>query len=138
MSHPSNDETNKTESSTGLSLSECHRLLASEQRRFVLDVLAGNTTPIGLEELSAGIAARKDGIETVDDETIERMAIELHHNHLPRLDEAGLIEYEPDNQTVDPTPLPNDPLKIEIEGIEGAREVTIFERSSPLRNSSDS
>lgn len=74
-------------------------LLADSCRRRVLEVLL-DANPDGrltLEELST----RVDD-ETVGDETLCALTVALHHRHLPKLAEAGLVEYDPDTRTVEP------------------------------------
>ena len=88
-----------------LTASDLHSLLAVERRRLVLDILTGTTSTVELDNLATMIAKREDGSDAADKDTIERVTIELHHNHLPRLDDAGLVSYDPDSYTVDPTKL---------------------------------
>lgn len=103
MSRPSNNGTDADASTVELSASDRHELLVADRRRLTLDILAGNTTPVELEELAAGIAAREDGIDAVDEETIERAAIDLHHAHLPKMAELGVLEYDPETRRIDPS-----------------------------------
>ena len=79
-----------------LHLDDRHRVLASERRRMVLDILEGNEGPVELEELARGVAAREDGIESVDHETVSRVGLSLHHQHLPIIAETGVFEYDPE------------------------------------------
>lgn len=72
-----------------LSESDRHRLLADRRRRVLLDVLADRDGPVELTDLAATVAAREDG---TDD---ERVAIDLHHHHLPLLDDLGVVVYDP-------------------------------------------
>lgn len=76
-------------------------LLADSRRRQVVSRLAerGRNRPIFLDELSAELAELEEGV----DESVDTLAIALHHNHLPKLDEAGLIEYDPITHMVTPT-----------------------------------
>ena len=79
-----------------------HRVLASERRRLVLDILEGNERAVGVEELARGVAAREDGIESVDDETVSSVVLSLHHQHLPVMSEAGVLEYDPEFTQIRP------------------------------------
>ena len=96
---------NENSSTDELTISDLHGVLAVERRRLVLDILTGIITTVELKELAMVIAEREDGIDAADGEIIERVTIGLHHNHLPRLDDAGLIGYDPDSHTVNPTNL---------------------------------
>ncbi|MFP9190414.1 DUF7344 domain-containing protein [Natronosalvus vescus] len=104
MSHTPDNVAEKPSSESELSASDRHALLTSDRRRLILDVLSGTTTPIELKELAAGIAAREDGIDATD-AAIRNVQIDLHHNHLPCFDAAGLIVYDADGTVVDPSPL---------------------------------
>lgn len=91
---------------TQLTSEDYCRLFAAEQRRVVLDVLAGRSSPVDLDELVAGVAARDDdGDENAGASAPSTTAVQLHHNHLPRLDEAGLVRYDPDDRSVEATDL---------------------------------
>lgn len=103
MSDTSNNTTNGTASTPELTASEYHRLLSVDRRRLVLDILEGTATTVDLEELAAEVAAREHGSSAVDEATRERVVISLHHNHLPCIDDAGLIDYDPHTHTVEPT-----------------------------------
>ena len=88
-------ETAESEVSTpDLTESEYHRLLAPKRRRLVLDALAGRTAPVELDDLAADIAAREYGSDTADEETVESVAVTLHHIHLPKLVEIGVLDYD--------------------------------------------
>ncbi|WP_255171331.1 DUF7344 domain-containing protein [Natrononativus amylolyticus] len=78
-----------------LSTSDQHRLLASERRRLTLDILDGNAAPIELTELATQIVAREDGSVPVTEDAVNRMAVSLHHIHLPLMAEMGVLDYEP-------------------------------------------
>ena len=70
-------------------------LLAESERRLLLYQLADNQ-PASLEELVSQIAALKlDGDESkLDTETRQRVYVSLVHNHLPRLADYDIIEYD--------------------------------------------
>lgn len=73
---------------------ERHDVLASERRRTVLDVLAGRATQVDLEDLAATVAARESGVDEDDPRAVERVAVSLHHNHLPRMAELDVLDYD--------------------------------------------
>lgn len=73
------------------------RLLAERRRRQVLRQLADTDTPTTIDRLGEAILAAV-GSET--DITEEGLAIQLHHIHLPKLQEVGVIEYDQRGGTV--------------------------------------
>jgi|AntDeeMinimDraft_4_1070355.scaffolds.fasta_scaffold00003_201 hypothetical protein len=101
--------TESTDAHENLDLLAPERLIAVERRWLVLDVLGGQTTPVELEELAAGIAAREDGNGAADEKAIERVAITLHHTHLPKLADLGVLHYDPESRRVDPDGVPPQP-----------------------------
>lgn len=92
MSHISNGPVELTET-------DLHRVLSSARRRVVLDVLADREAPMELAGLSSAVASSQDG---VDPQARERVAITLHHEHLPLLDDVGLVDYDPEARRVEP------------------------------------
>ena len=80
--------------------SERHRILSSERRRTVLEVLADRTSPLALEDLAAAVAAREADEARCGSGT-GRVAITLHHQHLPMLTDAGVLEYEPSTKRIE-------------------------------------
>lgn len=101
MSQTSNNTPEKTLRGVELTEQERHRLLAAERRRLALDVLAGSSVPVDLEELARRIAERESG-NPADGRTVERVAVSLHHAHLPRMDEVGVLDYDPEENRIDP------------------------------------
>lgn len=76
-----------------LTESEQYRLLTADQRRLALEVLADRGGgPIELTELAAAMAERERG--AADEAAAERIAVTLHHNHLPRMDALGVLDYD--------------------------------------------
>lgn len=88
--------------------------LADERRRVVLDSLFESGTPVDVGRLARRVAARErrggEGDRGPPADAVHRVRVSLHHVHLPKLDDAGLVEYDPDGQAVrtvaDPPDLP--------------------------------
>jgi len=80
-------------------------ILSNRRRRYVLHVLNGREGPIGLRELSERIAAWENGCrpEGVTSKERKRVYAALHQSHLPKMDRAGVVSYDPDRGTIDPT-----------------------------------
>lgn len=81
-------------------LDEVFDALADSRRRHALSYLSEKTGDAAtLSELVAEVVARESDRER-DFEYYESVAIELHHRHLPKLEESGLVEYDERSQTV--------------------------------------
>ncbi|WP_339106262.1 ArsR family transcriptional regulator [Haloterrigena salinisoli] len=72
---------------------ELLRLLTDTTNRAVLTLLTDTSHGLSVSEIAEQLVSE-------DDENIEQTVISLHHNHLPRLDEAGLINYDRDENIV--------------------------------------
>ena len=98
MSQSTNDGTTGRVA-TDLSESDRYRLLASDERRAVIAVLADEEEPVDLSDLAAAVAARADGVSG------EREAkATLHHCHLPKLEAAAVVDYDADTRRVEASP----------------------------------
>ncbi|UWG47702.1 putative trancriptional regulator, ArsR family [Halanaeroarchaeum sp. HSR-CO] len=78
-----------------------HRILANDRRRTVIAVLRASSTPISLDALAARVDHRTEELAQRETDHIANVAIGLHHNHLPRLAEMGVISYDPETTYVD-------------------------------------
>lgn len=78
------------------------RLLSDPRRRSVVAVLSDRDPPIALPELATAVASRETESESNDHsaETLEAVSTELHHDHLPRLDDVDIIDYDPEASAV--------------------------------------
>ena len=88
---------------TELSASERHRLLSSKRRRLVLDLLDDRSDSLTLQGLAEDVTRRESSGNPSDQAAAERVAIALHHDHLPKLAAAGVLDY--DTQTREIVPL---------------------------------
>jgi hypothetical protein len=83
-----------------LTESERHSLLMVECRRLVLEILEERSAPAGLSELATAVARREDDCDPSSDETLQKVEITLHHTHLPKMDDLGVVSYDPDRHQV--------------------------------------
>lgn len=90
----SSDTSNEQSENVRLTGSERSRLLASERRRVLLDVIEDRSIPVGVEALAADVGEAEFGESDLPPERTERISITLHHNHLPRLAQAGVLDYD--------------------------------------------
>ncbi len=70
--------------------------MASTRRQHVAGALADSAREIeSLDDLVDAVGER------FDDPDEDELRAALHHVHLPKLDEAGLVDYDPDRHAVD-------------------------------------
>lgn len=79
--------------------------IANTHRRHVIRCLFEREGPIAFERLVA-IVAEEVGDETdaVDEDDHETARIALHHSHLPKLVDRGVVALDHDAETVEPGP----------------------------------
>lgn len=83
--------------------SDAYRALTNGRRRRLLSLLS-ETGPTTVEKLARRLANRE---ETGDSRNrsgsaVDRIGIELVHNHLPRLDDGGYLDYNRETGSVVP------------------------------------
>lgn len=91
-------ETNQEELSRDLVFD----ILSSPRRRYLLYYLNQQDEPVSIQELSARIAAWENDIP-VDDLTSQqqkRVYVSLYQTHIPKLEDAGVAEYDQEEGTV--------------------------------------
>lgn len=76
--------------------------LADSRRRDVLSLLKKHDEPTDTETIARNLIAndRDDGPSTVSEDAVQELLVDLRHQHLPRLAEAGVIRYDRDQGTV--------------------------------------
>lgn len=100
MAHLDDNETMSSElvrssplaEKTTLSIEERYTLLADPHRRCVIEHLDRSSGELEIVTLVDRIAERSDDRD--------RLLLTLHHNHLPRLEDYGIIEYDHHARTV--------------------------------------
>lgn len=77
-------------------------VLADSRRRHLLCELAERKRSMTLSELAEAVATREHDCPATDvhESSIDRIRITLYHSHVPKLADAGVIEYAPADRTV--------------------------------------
>lgn len=77
-------------------------LLTNQRRRYVVNVLSEQEPPITLYDLVISVSSLETETEpdNITAETIDEVATALNHVHLPKLDDANVISYNPETNTV--------------------------------------
>ncbi len=76
-------------------------LLQDERNRTILNILHDESEPLSVESLAEALVDRThDIISSAEyEEILDQVIISLHHDRLPRLSAAGLIEYDHQENT---------------------------------------
>lgn len=79
-----------------------HQLLADEERRHTLCILSETDGPISLSTLATKVASRslRQPAESIRRDEREDREIALYHNHLPRMEDHGIVEFDTVERTV--------------------------------------
>lgn len=89
-------------STTAAGLGETFDALTHPYRRHVLYYMRANSGVVAIDTLTAMLANELEGPSaTAGRETPEDIEAALHHTHLPKLAEAGLITFAQDEQSVE-------------------------------------
>ena len=77
-------------------------MLSNGRRRHVIHYLKQRGERVTLRELSRQVAAWENGVETddLDYKQRKRVYTSLHQTHLPKLNDAGIVDYDRDRGTV--------------------------------------
>ncbi len=87
---------------TSLSQDVVFELLSSPRRRYILYYLRTVDEPIQLTTLAEQVAAweNETDVDSITEQERKRVYVSLYQTHVPRLDEAGVIEYDNDSGLV--------------------------------------
>lgn len=88
---------------TELTDGDRYEILSSRRRRSVIDALASSAGPVSLDSLASSVAALEAQIDPDDDSAVQTIAVSLHHTHLPKMADYGVLEYDADANLVDPS-----------------------------------
>lgn len=91
---------NQLERTIDLPESERHSLLSSKRRRTVIDILEEQTAELHLADLVSAVVKQEDELDAEDSETIMHVKVTLHHTHLPKMDELGVLTYDSNSKLI--------------------------------------
>jgi len=90
------------QNNTELSRDRVFDILSSPRRRYVLYFLRTEPNPIQLTDLAEHVAAWENNttVEELSTQQRKRVYVSLYQTHLPKLADAGLVEYDEDSGNV--------------------------------------
>ncbi|PAU85162.1 hypothetical protein CK500_00375 [Halorubrum salipaludis] len=112
------------EPATDISEDELFDVLANQRRRFAVHLLKRETDDsVAIGDMAEQIAAWENGIDTAEITGNERKRVytALQQSHLPKMDDAGVVEFNKDRGVVEPTPALTD-VDVYMDVVEG-REI---------------
>lgn len=91
---------------------EAFELLADERRRLLLQVMRTYSEELTLPDAAEEVAVRENGCKVTElsAERVANVYISLYHDHMPRLVDAGLLEYDQERDLVIPVEVRNQTL----------------------------
>lgn len=75
-----------------VSSGEYYELITSDRRRATLEILVDRSEPMDLSDLAECVAEHEK--EADEAATTKRTMIALHHIHLPKLADMGIVDYD--------------------------------------------
>lgn len=77
-------------------------LLAHARRRELLQLLNEIETPVELDDLTRELVVQEEEapVSEIDREQLRKCKITLYHHHIPKLDDADVVEFDADRRTV--------------------------------------
>jgi hypothetical protein len=88
-----------------LNQDEVFDILSSARRRYAISILSRQDEPIKLTRLAEEIAALEGDttVEDLDKQQRKRVYVSLYQTHVPKLADAGIVDYDSDAGTVELT-----------------------------------
>jgi len=109
------------EPTTEVSEDELFDVLANQRRRFAVHLLKREDEDrVAIGDMAEQIAAWENGIDTAEITGNERKRVytALQQSHLPKMDEAGVVEFNKNRGVVEPTPALQD-VDLYMDVVEG-------------------
>ena len=113
-----------TEPTTEVSEDELFDVLSNQRRRFAVHLLKREADDsIAIGDMAEQIAAWENGIETAEITGTERKRVytALQQSHLPKMDKAGVVDFNKNRGIVEPMPAMTD-VDVYMDVVEG-REI---------------
>ncbi|WP_436925993.1 DUF7344 domain-containing protein [Halosimplex amylolyticum] len=101
MSQTTHEPVDDRSTDAGLNTEARYDLLADGRRRLALAELAERSAPVALEDLATAVAARETEAPSPSVDVVERVAVSLHHAHLPRAADLGVVDYDPETKQIE-------------------------------------
>ena len=110
-----------TTPSEQLSKGEIFEVLRNQRRRYVLQFLKQDAKPVELGDLAQQVAAweYETNVDDVTPEQRKRVYTTLQQTHLPKMDTAGILQFDSDAGVIRPTDRTSD-LNIYLEIVPGS------------------
>lgn len=88
--------------SNELSLDVVCELLANQRRQYVFACLLDHSQAIAVTELAEDVAVRENDrlLTEISKETVRTISMSLYHSHIPKLADAGAVEYNQEHDLV--------------------------------------
>jgi hypothetical protein len=108
-----------------LSDDKIFHLLQNERRRAVIRYLRDEEGTVSMRDIAEQVAAweHDTSVAALDSDERQRVYIPLYQNHLPKLDEEGVIEYNQSRGTVERTPVADQLEQYLTEDLEASTSV---------------
>lgn len=78
-------------------------VLSHERRRYALYCLRKYRTPMALADLADEVARLEHGtrpLTEISEEEVKRIYVDLYHSHVPKMEDANLLEYDQERDSV--------------------------------------
>lgn len=75
-------------------------VLSHPYRRAILQVLLASGPPLTVTDLAKKIQTNSPSEQTTGAEQLDQLRIKLHHVHLPRMADAGVLTYNPNQNRI--------------------------------------
>ena len=114
----------RAEPAAEISEDDLFDVLANQRRRFAVHLLKHEPDDaVEIGEMAEQIAAWENGIDTAEISSSERKRVytALQQSHLPKMDDAGVVEFNKARGVVEPTPALTD-VDVYLDVVEG-REI---------------
>ncbi|ELZ59391.1 MULTISPECIES: DUF7344 domain-containing protein [Halorubrum] len=110
------------EPATDISEDELYKVLANQRRRFAVHLLKGESGgSVEIGEMAEQIAAWENDVDVAEITGSDRKRVytALQQSHLPKMDDAGVVEFNKDRGVVEPTPALED-VDVYMDVVEGS------------------